>query len=29
MIDKGAKDNPQIYFSENLKAQFCLVKENR
>ena len=22
MIDKGAKDNPQIYFSENLKAQF-------
>ena len=22
MIDEGAKDNPQIYFSENLKAQF-------
>ena len=22
MIDKGAKDNPEIYFSENLKAQF-------
>ena len=22
MIDQGAKDNPQIYFSENLKAQF-------
>ena len=22
MIDMGAKDNPQIYFSENLKAQF-------
>ena len=24
MIDQGAKDNPQIYFSENLKAQFLL-----
>ena len=22
MIDEGAKDNPQIFFSENLKAQF-------
>ena len=22
MIEEGAKDNPQIYFSENLKAQF-------
>ena len=22
MIEKGAKDNPQIFFSENLKAQF-------
>ena len=22
MIEQGAKDNPQIYFSENLKAQF-------
>ena len=24
MIDEGAKDNPQIFFSENLKAQFLL-----
>ena len=22
MLDEGARDNPQIYFSENLKAQF-------
>jgi tetratricopeptide (TPR) repeat protein len=24
MVEKGAKDNPQIFFSENLKSQFLL-----
>ena len=28
MADEGAKDNPQIFFSENLKAQF-LLQENK
>ena len=28
MIDEGIKDNPQIYFGENLKAQY-LLQENK